>query len=375
MDISFKFDPEILIGADTISLAGTLCSRYGERMMIAADQSMDTHTVNRLKDILEDSGIEAIVFDGITEDSSVDMAENIVELCCAGHCKAMVGFGGPKTQIIARMAAIMAPLRITAFELLDGRKCLNKFLPLISIPTTGIDTFAFTQYFIAADPRDRFVKSVDSPVNLYAAMIVDSNLFQSFSGTSASVSVLGGFCNAVEAYCSTKTNFLSDALLERALLFFGKMLKGGSGGINAETYAQAGFLTSLGASVSSPGIGSALSFAINARYPAVKQLCGAVLFPAIAERLVSARPEKMARVASYLGTGKFASVAETANSVVDGFNRCAASLKVQPNLKEFSIPLDRLTAASEAVRNLEFVSHTPWTVSEEEVFGIIKSIL
>jgi alcohol dehydrogenase len=375
MDISFKFDPEILIGADTLSMAGTICSRYGERMMVTADQGMDARTIKRLKDILGDSGIEAIVFDGISEDSSVDMAQNIVELCCAGHCKAMIGFGGPKTQIIARMAAIMAPLRITAFELLDGRTCLNKFLPLISIPTTGIDTFAFTQYFIAADPRDRLVKSVESPDNLYAAMIVDSNLFQSFSGASASISVLGGFCSAVEAYCSTKANFLSDALLERALYFFGKMLKGGPGGINAETYAQAGFLTSLGASVSSPGIGSALSFAVNARYPALKQICGAVIFTAIAERLVSARPEKMSRVASYLGTGKFASVAETANSVAETFSRCMASLNVQPNLKEFSIPLDRLMAAAEAARNLELVSHSPWTVSQEDVFGILKSIL
>ena len=343
--------------------------------MVAADQSVDTSAVNRLKAILEASGIEAIVFDGISEDSPVNMAENIVDLCCAGHCTAMIGFGGSKTQLIARMAAIMAPLKITAFELLDGKKCMDKFLPLISIPTASIDTFAFTHYFIAADPRDRFVKSVDSPHKLYAAMIVDSNLFQSFSGASASISVLGGFCTAVEAYCSAKANFLSDALLERALLFFGKMLKGGPGGINAETYAQAGILTSLGASVSSPGIGSALSFAINARYPAVKQLCGAVLFTAIAERLVGARPEKMSRVASFFGSGKFASVAEAANSVAESFSRCMASLNVQPNLNEFNISLDRFTAAAEAVRNLEFVSHSPWTVSEEDVFEIIKSII
>jgi alcohol dehydrogenase len=375
MDISLKFDPEVLIGADTISLAGTICSRHGEHVMVAADKGVDSRTVNRLKDILKDSGVEAIVFDGISEDSPVNMAENVVELCCAGHCTAIIGFGGQKTQIIARMAAIMSPLKITAFELLDGRKCLGKFLPFISIPTTGIDTFAFTHYFIAADPRDRFVKAVDSPHKLCSAIIVDDNLFQSFSGASASISILGGFCTAVEAYCSTKANFLSDALLERALLFFGKMLKGGPGGINAETYTQAGFLASLGASVSSPGIGSALSFAINARYPAIKQLCSAVLFTAIAERLVSARPEKMARVASYLGSGKSASVAEAANSVAESFNRCMTSFNVQPNLKEFKIPLDKLIAAAEAIRNLELVSHSPWTVSEEDVFEMIKSII
>ena len=375
MEITFKFDPEILIGTDTLSLAGTICSRYGDRILIVIDHGMETNTLDRLKDILKDSNIEAIVYDGISENAPVNIAENAVELCCAGHCTAIIGFGGPKTQLIARMAAIMAPLKITTFELLDGKKCLDKFLPIISIPTVGIDTFAFTHYFIVTDPRDRFVKAIDSPHKLCAAMIVDDNLFQSFSGASAPNSILDGFCVAVEAYCSSKANFLSDALLERALLFFGKMLKGGPGGISAETYAQACFLTSLGASVSSPGIGSALSFAVNARYPEANQVCGIVLFSAIVERLVSARPEKMARVASYLGSGKFASVAEAANSVTENFSRCMASLNIQPNLKEFNIPLDKLIASAEAIRNLELVSHSPWTVSEEDIFEILKKVI
>jgi len=375
MDFSFKFDPEILIGADTISMAGTICSRYGERIMVAADHNMDTRTVLRLKGILEESGIEAIIFKGITEASHVDEADYIVELCSAGHCSAIIAIGGPKTQILSRMAAIMAPQKMTATELLDGRKCQNKFLPLISIPITSIDTFAFTHYFLAADPRDRFVKSIESPQKLYAAVIVDENLFCSFFGDSELVHVLEGFCTAVEAYCSTRANFLSDALLEKALLFFGKLLQGGSDGINAEAYAHACFLASLGMSVSSPGIGSALSFAISARYPDVRHICAAALFNDIAERLISVRPEKMARIGEFLGSGDFSSVAEAAYSAMETFNFYMDNLHVRPNLKEFSIPLDRMIASAEAVRGLEFVSHSPWTVSEEDVFSIMKNIL
>ena len=126
MDIAFKFDPEILIGADTLSMAGTVCKRHGRRIMVAADHSLDAAVVNRLKEILEDSGLDAIIFDGIEDDSTAEMAENIVELSKAAHCDAIIGFGGRKAQIIARMAAIMAPLRISVFELLDGRKFQNK---------------------------------------------------------------------------------------------------------------------------------------------------------------------------------------------------------------------------------------------------------
>ena len=376
MDISFKFDPEIKIGADTLSMAGTICSRYGQHVMVAADHSLDTETINRLKEILEDSGVEAIVFDGIEDDSPVGMAENIVELLKAAHCNAVVGFGGRKAQIIARMAAIMAPMRISAFELLDGRMFQNKFLPLVAIPTEGLDAFSLTEFFVAPDPRNGLIKSIRSPDDLYAAVIVDSNLQKFSSGKVTAGFLFDGFLAAAEAYCSTKANFLSDALLERALSFFAKLLKSNPDDINTDIYAQASFLTSLGNSASSPGAGSVLAYAVNARFPVPKQLCSAALLPFIAEKLASSRPEKMARAASLLSnTGNAPSVAEAANSAAESIRRCMEGFNLQPDLKEHNIPLDRITAAVEAARNLEFVANSPWTVSEEDVFEIFRRML
>jgi alcohol dehydrogenase len=376
MDISFRLDPETIIGTDTISMAGTVCGRYGERIMIAADHALDSQSVKRLKDILEDARLEVIVFDGIQEDSGADMAENIVELCRAAHCTTVIGFGGQKTQTIARMTAIMAPLRISVYEMLDGRSFRNKFLPFIAIPTAGIDAFLFTNYFPVVDPRDRLIKPVTSPDKLYAAVIIDSGLSAALSGESAALFILDGFCTAIEAYCSTKANFLSDALLERALYFYAKLLKTGSGGIDSDTAAQAGFLAALGASLSSPGIGAALALAINARFPAAKQRCSAALLPFIVERLAGVRPEKMARVASFLGnTGGYATVAEAANSAVSGIRRSMEALNVRSDLKDLNISLDKVIAAAEAARKLEFVANSPWTVSEEEVFKLLKQVL
>ena len=377
MDISLKFDPEVVIGEDTLSMAGTICARYGNRIMIAADHALDSQTVGRLKAILEDSKIEAIIFDGVQEDSSVEMAENIVELCCAAHCSAIIGFGGPKTQTIARMAAMMAPMRMYVFELLDGRKYLNKFLPFISIPTVCIDAFAFTDYFIVTDPRDRLIKRIDSLDKVCAAVIVDTSLFQ-LQGASINTAafIFDGLSMSIEAYCSAKSNFLSDAILERAINFFARLIKGGAGDIKTDVYTQAGFLSAFGNSVSSPGAGTALSFAISARSPATKQECSTALLPFIADRLARARPEKMARVGSFLGNaGKAASVAEGAASAVDSIRRCMGALKVQSNLKDYGVSLDKLTAAAEAARSLDFVSNSPWTVSEEDTFDILKQIL
>jgi alcohol dehydrogenase len=303
------------------------------------------------------------------------MAENIVELCRAAHCSAVIGFGGPNTQTIARMTAIMAPLGISVFQLLEGRKLQNKFLPFISIPTAGTDAFMFTDFFIVVDPRDRLVKPVSSPDKLYAAVIIDSNLSPLLSGSSWSVSVFNGFSVALEAFCSTKANFLSDTLLERALSLFAKMMKTGPDKTDVDAVIQAAFLASMGASLSSPGISAALSSGINARFKVPKPLCTAVLLPFITERLAVCRPEKLARVASFLSNTKAPTVAEAANSLAENIRRRMEALRVKPDLKDFSISLDRVVASAEAARNLEFVSNSPWIVSEEELFEILKKIV
>jgi len=375
MDISFKFDPQVLIGSDTLSMAGTIAKRHGSRIMVAASQGPDLILVNRLKEILEDSGLEAIVFNRIEESSSVDLSDNIVELAITSHCDAIIGLGGLKTQIISRMAAIMTPVKINSFELFEGKGAQKKTLPLIAIPTTGMDVFSLADYFIAVDPRNRQVKSIRSANSFYTAIILDNNLYRFLSTADAAAFVFEGFFLAAEAYCSTRANFLSDTLLEKALSIYAKLLRGGSGGINPEGFSQANFLSSLGSAASSPGFGAALSTAINARSPAPKPLCSSVLFPHVAERLINARPEKMARIASMLGGTKGASVAESAASAADCIRRIMTALNIPPNLKSYRISIDRIMAAADAVRKLDFMANSPWPISEEEVFKILKEVL
>jgi alcohol dehydrogenase class IV len=84
----------------------------------------------------------------------------------------------------------------------------------------------------------------------------------------------------------------------------------------------------------------------------------------------------MARAASFLGnTGKTASVAEAASSAVNNIRGCMEAMNLKPDLKDFNIPIDRVAPVIEAGRNLEFVANSPWIVSGEEVFVIIKEII
>jgi len=377
VDISLQLDPEIIIGLDTVNRAGTICGAYGSRILIVTEQVLyENRSIERLISILEDAGLEAIVFDEIPAQATADVAEAAGILAQGARCSAIIGFGGLKTQSIARITAMIVKTRMDIFELLDGAKPGNEFIPYIAIPTTGRDPFLFSRYFVAVDPRDRSVKLVKSPQGLCAAAIVDGGLSESLSGKFASTTAFDGFCVAVEAYCSTKASFLSDALLEQAIALYAQMMDAYA---DSNTFddtggaTNAGLLTALGCAVSSPGIGTALAFALNGRFPVAKSWCSTILLPYILEKLAASRPEKLAKIAALMGEPTMgAPVGESANMTVDSIRRRMGFLKVPARLKDYNLSLDRLVPTAEAARNLEFVAYSPWTVSAEDAYDLLK---
>jgi alcohol dehydrogenase len=377
MDVAFRLDPELIIGADTINRVGAFCNKYGGRVLVATEQVLyENQSIERLTTVLNDSNIESIIFDEIPAQATADVAETAASLARGARCSAIVGFGGLKTQSIARLAAILAGSRHEIFELLDGRKPEGAFLPYIAVPTTGRDPFLFSDYFIAIDPRDRSVKLVKSPDKLCVAAIIDGSLSESLSGKFSATTAFDGFCVAVEAYCSSRASFLSDALLEQAIFLYAQMMKvymDNQAFDLVKSATNAGFLMALGSAVSAPGIGTALSYALNGRFPVAKSWCSTVLLPYILERLITARPEKIAKVASLMGEPvEGASVADSAAMAVDTIRNFMGTLKVPARLKDFNLELDRLIPVAEAARSLEFVAFSPWTVAAEDAFDILK---
>ena len=396
-DTVIKVDPEIMIGVDTVNRAGALCGRQGKKIMIATEQGLyENNLIERFINILEDAGLETILFDEIPAQTTADAAEAIASMARGARCNMVVGFGSIKTQYIARLVSILSSSPLGLFDLLDGKREETAFLPYMAVPTTGGDPFLFSDYVVAVDPRDRFVKLIQCPKGLCQAVILDPGVSEPLSDKFASTAAFDGLCASIEAYCSARSNFLSDALLEQAVSLYAKMMHSYAGSPAERTSSSAaseihrsllinqisdfpaasvnaGFLMSLGASVSAPGIGTALAYALNGKFPVAKSWCATVLLPYIMEKLVAARPEKMARVAALMGEiVEGVTTAEAANMAVDVVRRRMGQLAVPARLKDFNLSLDRMVSAAEAARNLEFVAFSPWTVASEDAYDLLK---
>ncbi|MDR0497406.1 MAG: iron-containing alcohol dehydrogenase [Treponema sp.] len=376
-DTVLKLDPEILIGADTVNRAGAFCSNLGRKVFIATEQGLyENNLIERLIKVFEDAKLETILYDEIPAQATAEEAENAASLARGACCDIVVGFGGLKTQYIARLASVLAVSDLRLFDLLDGRREEGKFLPYVAIPAAGGDPFILSDYLIAVDPRDRFVKLLKCPRRLCHFLILDSGFAEPLSGNFAPTAIFDGLCTSLEAYCSTKSSFLSDAFLESAISLYAKLMNSFADNQTSDfsgALSYAGLLMGMGASVSAPGIGTALAYALNGKLPVAKSWCSTVLLPYIMEKLVAARPEKMAKVAFLMGESvEGISTSDAAHMAIDFIRRQMGQLSVPARLKDFKLSLDRLVPVAEAARNLEFVALSPWTVASEDAYDLLK---
>lgn len=377
-DTFFKLDPEIIVGRDTINRAGSLAAKHGSKILIAVEQKLrENDLVDRLVKILEDSGLSTIIFDEIPTQVTADAAESGASLARGSRCDLVIGFGGLKTQSIARLVSIMASSSFGVYEFLDGRREESSGIPYIAIPTASSgDPFLLTDYFPAIDPRDKLVKLVRFPYVLCRSVIIDASLFEPLSDQHASTAAFDGICASLEAYCSSSACFLSDAFLEQAISRYARILHSYTDSQPFDylsASANAGFLMSLAIPISPPGIGTALSYSLSGKFQIPKSWCSTVVLPYVMEKLVAAKPERMARAALLMGEAvDEIPKSDAANMAIELVRRLMGQLEVPARLKDFDLFLDRLVPIAEAARGLEFVSASPWTVTSEGAYDILK---
>jgi alcohol dehydrogenase class IV len=434
-DMTFRLDPEIILGTDTISRIGACAANLGNKALIIAEQGpFAGGLLDRISALLEDAGVDAIQSDTIPLIAAADVAEAAGELARGSRCSLIIAVGSPVVQALARTAAVIGPSRESIYDFLDGNPPDGPFLPYIAVPTTGSDPFLLSPRFILTDPRDRLVKLMLAPPGICRAVFWDSRIIGASPEKYPAAAAFDGFLAALEAWCSTRTNAVAEALLEKALIRFARPWRpwlsepaaaGGSPGNDAgsgstgddgspgqpdtgvfdaaafgdassdasgdrgadgggglenaeEDITQAACLLSLGTAAAPPGIGTALAWALSSRFPVARPLISAALLPHITARLAAARPEKAAQAAYLTGFSTTASTAtghdaEAAEQLAARIRSALETAGVPLRLRETGLNLDRMASAVEAARDLEFVAQSPWTVTIEDAFELLKA--
>lgn len=382
-DFSFHVRPRIWVGPDALLrlplLAGELTGEGRPRCMLVADPLLyESKMVERVQTLLEERGIQVLVFDEVGDRATSKVADDALRLARGSRSPLIIALGGLKTLMIGRTAAALALGELDVDAALDGVEPKGERVPLIEIPTSLRHPFLTRDCILLPDGRDRRIRLAQIPGSAPAVALIDPGLSASLSPKLSASCVIDSLLGTVEAYVSAKSSFMSDILLEKAAISLSAALNGliarpDDPAARAEGW-KGSFLSSLGLGMSAPGLGCALALAINARWPVPKAALAAILLPYSMELASKSRLEKVAALATLFGEDVAdSSPQEAAAKAVEWLRTRLGLLKVPSRLKDFDLVLDRLVECARDARELDFMNYLPRAASVDDVFDFVKT--
>ena len=305
-DFRFHAPAECYIGQDAVYKIPLILEGGPERAILVADPELrDARTAEKLVEVLAGRGIQVIIYDDLDGKPSSQAVDEVAALSRGSRAPLVIGLGNLRALYIAKAVAGISGSQHGIDDWMDGEAPLQNPLPLVLVPTTYRDPFLLSGGLILTDARSGKASFIQAQRGIETAVVLDPNLYGSQSGKAAAAAILDGLMGAIEGYVSSRENFLSDMALREAISLYIRALdvtilhpEDPHARLDA---AKACFMASLGLASSSPGLGTALSFAISARWDIPKANLAVVILPYLLDLLSRSRLEKVAAIAPLFG--------------------------------------------------------------------------
>ena len=246
------------------------------------------------------------------------------------------------------------------------------------MPTTCRNPFLFADEYLVVDGRDRTGRIGRTQKGITKAVLIDPKLSLTLPAKYTATTIMDTLLSCIEGYLSARANFLSDTYFMRAIETLGDLIREGIQNVDdirmRMNASIAGLLAGLGLTTSKLGIGSALSFAINAKFMAPKSWVSTILLPYVMEFAVNVRGDRVAEIARLLGEDMSeAAPVEAPVRAIEAVRRIISSLGLPGRLREFDLTLDEMFEVAGIARSFDMMNYLPRVVSTEDIYEMIKS--
>jgi len=378
-DLSFSIPTDVRFGLDVVNRIAAVVSQYGERVLLVTEAILyEGKVIDRIQGLFEKKGIQYIVYDEVVPHATSKVVDEGVDLARSSRAEIIVGLGGVRTLSVAKCIAMVSPGEADMDEYLSGVQPSGQPLAYISIPTTCRDPFLLVDEYLLADGRDRSAKIGRTQKRINKAVIVDPKLTITLPPKYTATTLMDTLLVAVEGYLSSRSSFLSDTFFMRACELIGRIidpLVSQPDDLRVRMNASmAGLLASLGLTISKPGVGTALAYAINGSFMVPKSWVSSIMLPHVMEFYSGIASEKLTAVARYLGEEvDDEATVEGAGRAVEAVRRIIGSLGLPTRLRDFDLNLDDMVDIAGIARNFDMMNYLPRSISAEDLYELIKS--
>ena len=213
----FVIPNHTVVGTNVLGEAAPLLKKMGNKAFIVTGKHVAvSDMMKQLTALLDENGIDCVIFDGITGEPTDTMIKNGVEMLKSSGCDFIIGIGGGSPLDSAKAIAAMAVNEGSIADY-NGKEITGEILPLAAIPTTAGTGSEATKFTVITDSEKGIKMLLKGDVLVPKLAIVDSSFTVGTPKSVTSATGLDALTHAVEAYTSRKAFSMTDTLAVSAV--------------------------------------------------------------------------------------------------------------------------------------------------------------
>ena len=340
----FVIPNHTVVGTNVLGEAAPLLKKMGNKAFIVTGRHVVvSDMMKQLTALLDENGIDCVIFDGITGEPTDTMIENGVEMLKSSGCDFIIGIGGGSPLDSAKAIAAMAVNEGSIADY-NGKEIMGEILPLAAIPTTAGTGSEATKFTVITDSEKGIKMLLKGDVLVPKLAIVDSSFTVGAPKSVTSATGLDALTHAVEAYTSRKAFSMTDTLavsaVKRIMKYLPIAYREPDNSLAREQMSIAALEAGICINNSSVTIVHGMSRPIGALFHVPHGMSNAMLLKECLSFAVSGAYEKFANLGRETGVASDSDSDETAaEKFIDSLQNICDVCEI-PTLEQYGIDRD-----------------------------------
>lgn len=340
----FVIPNHTVVGTNVLGEAAPLLKKMGNKAFIVTGRHVAvSDMMKQLTALLNENGIDCVIFDGITGEPTDTMIEKGVEMLKSSGCDFIIGIGGGSPLDSAKAIAAMAVNEGSIADY-NGKEITGEILPLAAIPTTAGTGSEATKFTVITDSEKGIKMLLKGDVLVPKLAIVDSSFTVGAPKSVTSATGLDALTHAVEAYTSRKAFSMTDTLavsaVKRIMKYLPIAYKEPDNSLAREQMSIAALEAGICINNSSVTIVHGMSRPIGALFHVPHGMSNAMLLKECLSFAVSGAYEKFANLGREAGVASDSDSDETAaEKFIDSLQNICDVCEI-PTLEQYGIDRD-----------------------------------
>ena len=340
----FVIPNHTVVGTNVLGEAAPLLKKMGNKAFIVTGRHIAvSDMMKQLTALLDENGIDCVIFDGITGEPTDTMIEKGVEMLKSSGCDFIIGIGGGSPLDSAKAIAAMAVNEGSIADY-NGKEITGEILPLAAIPTTAGTGSEATKFTVITASEKGIKMLLKGEVLVPKLAIVDSSFTVGAPKSVTSATGLDALTHAVEAYTSRKAFSMTDTLavsaVKRIMKYLPIAYREPDNSLAREQMSIAALEAGICINNSSVTIVHGMSRPIGALFHVPHGMSNAMLLKECLSFAVSGAYEKFANLGRETGVASDSDSDETAaEKFIDSLQNICDVCEI-PTLEQYGIDRD-----------------------------------